>query len=101
MATASTPSVPIASSSSHGADPIDRTERVLSTDEAEFAKDHQNYEKLDKELAEYVSDARIEIPPEKNAQLRRMIDRRVLVVMVGTYFLQAIDKGTLSFASIM
>ncbi|KAL3493290.1 major facilitator superfamily domain-containing protein [Aspergillus germanicus] len=30
-----------------------------------------------------------------------MIDRRVLVIMVCTYFLQALDKGTMSFASIM
>ena len=30
-----------------------------------------------------------------------MIDRRVLSVMVFTYFLQALDKGTLSFAVIM
>jgi hypothetical protein len=30
-----------------------------------------------------------------------MIDKRVLVIMIATYFIQAIDKGTLSFASIM
>lgn len=79
----------------------DKVERVMSADEVEFAKEHQNYDKLDRELAEYVSDARIEISPEKNAELRRMIDKRVLTIMVGTYFLQAIDKGTLSFSSIM
>lgn len=82
-------------------DDINKTERLLSADEVEFAKDHQNYDKLDKELAQYVSDARIEISPEKNAELRRKIDKRVLTVMIVTYFLQAIDKGTLSFASIM
>lgn len=80
---------------------ISKAERVLSADEVEFAKDHQNYEAVDKEVAQYVSDARIEISPEKNAELRRKIDKRVLLVMVATYFLQAIDKGTLSFASIM
>lgn len=84
----------------HDAD-IDKVERVLSTDEIELAKDYQNYEKVDKELAQYVSDTRIEISPEKNAELLRKIDKRVLVVMISTYFLQAIDKGTLSFASIM
>lgn len=82
-------------------DTINKTERVLSADEIEYAKDHQNYEAVDKELAHYVSDARIDISPEKNAELRRKIDKRVLSVMVATYFLQAIDKGTLSFASIM
>lgn len=80
---------------------IGKAERVLSAEEVEFAKDHQNYDRLDKELAKYVSDARIEISPEKNIELRRKIDKRILTVMVCTYFLQAIDKGTLSFASIM
>lgn len=78
-----------------------KAERVLSTDEVEFAQARPDYAKIDKEVAQYVSDVRIEISPEKNAELRRKIDKRVLVVMVGTYFLQAIDKGTLSFASIM
>lgn len=83
-------------------DDIHKTDRALATDEVEFAgKDHPDYNKIDREVAQYASDTRIEISPEKNAELRRMIDRRVLVVMVGTYFLQAIDKGTLSFASIM
>lgn len=79
----------------------DKVERAMSADEVEFAKEHQNFSKVDKELAQYVSDVRIEISPEKNAQLLKMIDKRVLSVMVATYFLQAIDKGTLSFASIM
>lgn len=82
-------------------DDINKAERLMSADEVEFAKDNQNYDKLDKELAQYVSDGRIEISPEKNAELRRKIDKRVLTVMIVTYFLQAIDKGTLSFASIM
>lgn len=100
MAATSTSVDPVASSN-HGVNETDKVERVMSADEVEFAKDHQNYDKLDKELAEYVSDARIEISPEKNAELRRKIDRRVLTIMIGTYFLQAIDKGTLSFSSIM
>ena len=58
-------------------------------------------ERVDKEVAQYASDVRIHISPERNAELRRMIDKRVLVVMIGTYFLQAIDKGTMSFSSIM
>ena len=33
-----------------------------------------------------------------NARLRRMIHKRVLVVMVVTYFAQTLDKGTLNFA---
>ncbi|EHK50171.1 hypothetical protein TRIATDRAFT_44277 [Trichoderma atroviride IMI 206040] len=64
-------------------------------------KDHTDYEQVDKELAKYIADARITISQEKNIELRRKIDRRILVVMISTYFLQAIDKGTMSFASIM
>lgn len=60
-----------------------------------------NYAAVDKEVAQYMSDVRIDISPEENKRLLRMIDRRVLSVMVSTYFLQAIDKGTISFASIM
>lgn len=100
MAATSTSTDPV-TPSKNGTDDADKVERVMSADEVEFAKEHQNYEKLDKELANYVSEARIEISPEKNAELRRMIDKRVLTIMVGTYFLQAIDKGTLSFSSIM
>ncbi|KAM0323693.1 hypothetical protein ACHAQA_008628 [Verticillium albo-atrum] len=59
------------------------------------------YGQIDRELANYVNAERIEISPERSNELRRMIDKRVLIVMILTYFLQAIDKGTLSFASIM
>ncbi|KAI0125335.1 major facilitator superfamily domain-containing protein [Xylariales sp. AK1849] len=63
--------------------------------------DHTNYDKVDKELAKYAGDTVIEVSEAESTRLRRMIDRRVLVVMITTYFLQAIDKGTLSFSSIM
>ncbi|KIY49516.1 MFS general substrate transporter [Fistulina hepatica ATCC 64428] len=43
----------------------------------------------------------IEIDQATNKRLRWMIHKRVLVVMVVTYFAQTLDKGTLSFASIM
>jgi len=33
--------------------------------------------------------------------LRAKIDKRILFIMIFTYFIQALDKGTLSFASIM
>lgn len=76
----------------------DNVEAVLSN---EIEKDHIDYKRVDKELAQYISEARITISPEKNNELRRKIDRRILTVMISTYFLQAIDKGTMSFASIM
>ncbi|KAK6068623.1 major facilitator superfamily transporter [Seiridium cupressi] len=62
---------------------------------------HANYSKIDKELAQYAGDTVIEISPEENTRLRRMIDRRVLIVMIAIYLLQALDKGTMTFASIM
>lgn len=53
------------------------------------------------EVAKYADTARIEFSTEENQRLRRLIDKRVLVIMVATYFLQSLDKGTLSFTSIM
>lgn len=57
--------------------------------------------RVDPEVAKYASAAAIEIDNETNKRLKRMIDKRVLLVMMVTYFLQALDKGTISFASIM
>ncbi|KAM0470567.1 hypothetical protein ACHAPX_009830 [Trichoderma viride] len=74
---------------------------IIATLSNTVEKDHTDYEQVDKELAKYIADARITISHEKNVELRRKIDRRILVVMILTYFLQAIDKGTMSFASIM
>ncbi|KAI8627793.1 major facilitator superfamily domain-containing protein [Xylariaceae sp. FL1651] len=70
-------------------------------DDAELKGNHTDFAKVDKEIAKYASDTRVEISREENVRLRKLIDRRVLVVMICTYFLQAIDKGTLSFSSIM
>lgn len=47
------------------------------------------------------SSTRVVVSEEDNKRLKKMIDRRVLVIMILTYFLQALDKGTMSFASIM
>ncbi|KAH9933637.1 MFS general substrate transporter [Epithele typhae] len=45
--------------------------------------------------------APVEIDEATDRRLRWMIHKRVLVVMVVTYFAQTLDKGTLNFASIM
>lgn len=74
-------------------------ERVLSPDD--MRKEHMNYDRVDGELAAYASDAVVEISEEESKRLKRMIDKRILLVMVVTYFIQALDKGTMSFASIM
>ncbi|KAK7424166.1 hypothetical protein QQZ08_008772 [Neonectria magnoliae] len=64
-------------------------------------KNHTNDALVDKEVAQYASDTRVEIDDATSVRLKKMIDRRVLLVMVVTYFTQSLDKGTLSFASIM
>ncbi|KAK6529765.1 hypothetical protein TWF281_008926 [Arthrobotrys megalospora] len=80
---------------------IAHLEKVTSHDEYP-EKDCLDYDRVDKEIAKYADPSRVvEITPEENKRLKRMIDKRVLAVMVFTYFLQALDKGTLSFASIM
>jgi hypothetical protein len=79
---------------------ISQIERVMSGG-SELQKDFVDYDRIDKDLAKYASTARVEISESENSRLRSMIDRRILAIMVPTYFLQALDKGTLSFASIM
>ncbi|KAK8008173.1 hypothetical protein PG991_010724 [Apiospora marii] len=84
---------------------IHEAERTIShAEDADPKHDHANLDRIDKEVAEYMATDGQEGPaisPEENTRLRRLIDRRVLTVMIATYFLQAIDKGTMSFSSIM
>ncbi|KAG7138598.1 putative transporter like protein [Verticillium longisporum] len=81
-------------------DTIDDDPETRSVD-IDTKQANTRYGEIDRELANYVNAERIEISPERSDQLRRMIDKRVLIVMILTYFLQAIDKGTMSFSSIM
>lgn len=77
------------------------------TDVPEVAEDeglkdaHTNYELVDREVAQYASETIVEIDEETNKRLKRLIDKRILAIMVFTYFIQTLDKGTMSFASIM
>jgi hypothetical protein len=64
-------------------------------------KNHTDFSQVDGEVAKYTSEVRTVIDQATNKRLRKLIDRRVLAIMIFTYFLQALDKGTLSFASIM
>lgn len=80
---------------------IGQVERVMSGEDEKA--DHINYDRVDKEVAKY-ADAyadRVHISEEENKRLKKLIDRRVLPIMMVTYFLQALDKGTMSFSSIM
>lgn len=56
-------------------------------------KDHTDYGRVDKEVAKYASETVVEISEAENKRLRRLIDKRVLSIMIFTYFLQALDKG--------
>ncbi|KAJ5833945.1 hypothetical protein N7474_002256 [Penicillium riverlandense] len=79
---------------------ISHVERVLSSSET-LEKDDMDVTRVDKEIQQYAGRGMIEVDEATNKRLRRMIDKRVLVVMIITYFLQALDKGTVSFSSIM
>ena len=76
----------------------EKLERAVSID---MPKEHMNYGRVDREVAEYAGTSAIVIDKETDKRLKRMIDKRVLSIMITTYFLQALDKGTLSFTSIM
>ncbi|KAF8915909.1 major facilitator superfamily domain-containing protein [Mucidula mucida] len=59
---------------------------------------------IDDEVANFFaaqSSTPIVIDDETNRRLRWMVHKRVLVVMIVTYFAQTLDKGTINFASIM
>lgn len=73
-------------------------ERKASCTEDVGKGDRARFEKMDSEVAKYAAAEAVYISPEESTRLRKMIDKRVLVIMIFTYFLQAIDKGTLSFA---
>ena len=81
---------------------ISHVERVLSpTDYDDLQKENMDFSRVDKEIQMYAGRGQVEIDEATNTRLKKMIDRRVLVIMICTYFLQALDKGTMSFASIM
>ncbi len=42
----------------------------------------------------------VELTPENNKRVLRKIDTRILPVILAVYFLQALDKATLAYASV-
>lgn len=69
--------------------------------EEEQGKEQVRIEKVDEDVRKYMASDAIDIDENTSNRLKKLIDRRILPVMVITYFLQALDKGTISFASIM
>lgn len=78
-------------------DPEIASARHLEDEDGDLKKDHMDYDRVDREVAKYASAVAIDISPEENSRLKRLVDRRVLSIMIFTYFLQALDKGTMSF----
>ncbi|KAI0788149.1 hypothetical protein C8Q74DRAFT_1216610 [Fomes fomentarius] len=88
----------------------DSTERRIEDIEKEVVsissgETSQQQAGIDAEVAEFFAkqgtSGPTEIDEETNRRLRWMVHKRVLVVMVTIYFAQALDKGTINFASIM
>ena len=80
---------------------VEKVQFEQMEESASFKGDKTDFTQIDGEVAKYTSGVRTVIDEATNKRLRQLIDRRVLAVMILTYFLQALDKGTLSFASIM
>lgn len=78
---------------------VHELERVTS-DDGYYEKNGQDYGRMDAEVAKYADGDGVVITEEENKRLKRLIDKRVLFIMVLTYFQQALDKGTLSFTSV-
>ncbi|KAI7885484.1 MFS general substrate transporter [Lichtheimia hyalospora FSU 10163] len=57
--------------------------------------------RVDPEVAKYASGEIIEIDEETDRRLKKKIFYRILPIMTISYFLQSLDKGTISFSSIM
>ncbi|GME24915.1 putative transporter [Neofusicoccum parvum] len=56
----------------------------------------------DAEVDKYAQDtAHVQVDAATNKRLFKKINKRILAVMLGTYFCQSLDKGTLGFSSIM
>jgi hypothetical protein len=79
---------------------ISHVEQVLSGPDA-LAKDNMDITRVDKEVQAYAAHSQVVIDDATDKRLKRLIDRRVLMIMIITYFLQALDKGTMSFSAIM
>ncbi|GJN68466.1 hypothetical protein PLICBS_002509 [Purpureocillium lilacinum] len=56
---------------------------------------------VDRETAAYAAREAVVIDDETNKRLFWAINKHVLPFMLGTYFCQTLDKGTMGFASIM
>ncbi|KAL0581994.1 hypothetical protein V5O48_000052 [Marasmius crinis-equi] len=89
---------------SHHVEDVEKSSKLYSVNSGSTAQGPSAG--IDTEVAEFfaqhgVQSEGVVIDEATNKRLRWMIHKRVLVVMVTTYFCQALDKGTINFASIM
>ena len=76
-------------------------EDIIDPVEAERAKEAFGTGRADKAAAVLRNVGRtIELTPENNKRVLRKIDTRILPVILCIYFLQALDKATLAYASV-
>ncbi|EXJ62258.1 hypothetical protein A1O7_02691 [Cladophialophora yegresii CBS 114405] len=73
--------------------PIDHVENKTDVD------DLPQLDKANKILAD-AGGQRVFLPPENNSRVLKKIDLFILPVVLGIYFLQALDKATLAYASL-
>ncbi|KAL2788654.1 major facilitator superfamily domain-containing protein [Aspergillus keveii] len=83
----------------HDAAEVSRNKSEFEHEEA--LKQPALHGRVDKELSQYVSDVAVEISSDRNKELVRKLDKRVLPVLVIACLLQALTQSTLPFASIM
>jgi hypothetical protein len=62
---------------------VSQVERTISHDDLQ--KDHMDFERVDPDVAKYATHGQLEISPEENKRLKKLIDRRVLSIMIFTY----------------
>jgi hypothetical protein len=53
------------------------------------------------QVAAVIGDGPMTIDEQTNKKLFWTVNRRILACMLGTYFCQSLDKGTLGFSSVM
>ncbi|KAG8739477.1 hypothetical protein FRC12_016291 [Ceratobasidium sp. 428] len=80
---------------------IEHLEDSKSATFSEDTEPAQRHRGIDQEIAQFTAQHAVEIDEQTNSRLLKMINKRVLLVMLVTYFIQSLDKGTMSFAAIM
>ncbi|CAN6669765.1 allantoate permease [Trichomonascus vanleenenianus] len=72
---------------------------IETEDVKQLASEH--LERIDSDVAKYASAEAVYIDEETNKRLLWKINKRILPIIIITYLAQGLDKGLVSFASIM